>query len=70
LPEQFSHARVRHPLRELQTYLTELEAQATLIAPIAPARDNPPNTETTRATTQGNNAPAQETTKATRKTKK
>jgi|RhiMethySRZTD1v2_1073278.scaffolds.fasta_scaffold437757_2 hypothetical protein len=63
LPEQFSHARVRHPLRELQTYLTELEAQATLIAPIAPARDNPPNTETTRATTQ-------ETTKATRETKK
>jgi len=70
LPEQFSHARVRHPLRELQTYLTELEAQATLIAPIAPARDNPPAPDTPRATTQGTNAPAQETTKATRDSKK
>lgn len=73
LPEQFSHARVRHPLRELQTYLTELEKQATLIAPIAPARQNPPtppDTNTRTTTTQGNNAPAQETTKATRETKK
>ncbi len=32
LPEQFSHARVRHPLSELQRYLAELVRQADLIA--------------------------------------
>ena len=70
LPEQFRHARVRHPLKELQRYLTELEAQATLIAPIPPTQENPPAPETTRAT-QGNNAPTPDTTKATtRETKK
>ena len=31
LPEQFSHARVRHPLSELQRYLAELARQADLI---------------------------------------
>ena len=33
LPEQFSHARVRHPVSELKRYLTELVKQARLIAP-------------------------------------
>ena len=33
LPEQFKHARVRHPLSELERYLIELEAHANSIAP-------------------------------------
>ena len=32
LPEQFKHARVRHPLGELKHYLTELEKQAKAVA--------------------------------------
>jgi hypothetical protein len=74
LPQQFNHARVRHPLIELQTYLTELEAHATSIAPIAPVPDTAPTPGTPptpgpRVTTQG--APAPDTTKATtRETKK
>jgi len=61
LPEQFGHARVRHPLKELERYLAELEVQARLIAPpagttaastrdTAPAQDNSPAPQTTKAT--------------------
>jgi len=60
LPQQFSHARVRHPVSELQRYLAELVRLAERL--IAPTQDN--------ATTR-HNAPAQNTKKeTTRQTKK
>ena len=60
LPQQFSHARVRHPVSELQRYLAELVRLAERL--IAPTQDN--------ATTR-DNAPAQNTKKeTTRQTKK
>jgi hypothetical protein len=56
LPEQFSHARVRHPVSELQRYLAELVRLAErLIAPTqdnAATRDNVPTPDTTKATTR------------------
>ena len=48
LPEQFSHARVRHPVSELQRYLAELVRLAERF--IAPTQNNATTRETTKAT--------------------
>ena len=59
LPEQFNHARVIHPLGELQRYLKELVKQAKAIAPPEPV--TPPPTEpgtTPPATPSTGNTPA------------
>lgn len=48
LPEQFSHARVRHPVSELQRYLAELVRLAERL--IAPARNNVAGRSTSKAT--------------------
>jgi len=48
LPEQFSHARVRHPVSELQRYLAELVRLAKRL--IAPAQGNVAARSTSKAT--------------------
>jgi hypothetical protein len=54
LPEQFSHARVRHPVSELKRYLAELVKQATAIATQSTTGSTPGSTpgSTTRARTR------------------
>ena len=51
LPEQFKHARVRHPLGELERYLIELEAHANSIAPTLETNDETIEETTTETTT-------------------